>query len=482
MIEEKEIDKTEVNLHAFYSKTSFNFFILFVSLTLTFIHNFLKSNYFIGTWNILAYLLILAPLAWMFIKKELNNRYTKWFIPTIFILITDIFVYSNDFTQYFLPYIVYLLIFVLYMTSMQNVSSLYQTLIPRKAIPIQPIKNIITLTGSLLLYKEHKNIYNRIALALIITLPVAGLFLLLFMSADSNFKGFVTEIFKLKLKFGSLDLFWIAFYMIFFINFFLFSFSNKKDRKVFQTDKSFDPLIIGIFLGMLNLLFIMFLIFQINYLFGGESYVKESAINIAQFAREGFFQLMWVMGSVFIIFLFIMSRYHGEKNTAFLLSGLILSTMIIGFASLKKMHLYQSLKGATVLRYYVEWFDYFLLLILGLGIIFILKRIPYFKLLNVIVVFGLLSLTIVSSMNVDKMVASHNINKFGAMNNKLDKTAISQLSIDIWPVIKGTDMNFTSSTYNSYIYNRDCSKFSEYHYGYCQLINKYPEAKMKIIH
>ena len=328
-----------------------------------------------------------------------------------------------------------------------------------------------------MVYKKHKSIYSRIGLALLITLPFIALFLSLFMSADTNFAYFVNNIFQVDIGLKTYHIFTIPFYLFVFLLLFIYGFSNVKERDILHTDKYFDPLIIGIFLGMLNLLFVIFLLFQVNYLFGGETYIKETGINVANFARQGFFQLMWVMGIVLSIFLLIMSRYHGERITAFLLSGLVLSTMVIGFASLKKMHLYQSIKGATVLRYYVEWFDYFLLLVLGLGIVFILKRIHFSKLLDTVTIIGIIAFTIVSSMNIDQMVASHNIEKFKDTPALLDKKAISDLSVDALPAIQGTDIKINLGFYEI----RHCERLKEYHLGYCQMPENYKKNHINYI-
>lgn len=469
--------ETNSILHSEYAKSAFSLFILTVSFALAFIHVVLKDDYLIGVWDIVSFLLLLSPLGWMILKKEIQNRYTVWFIPVVLVLLTDIFIYNNDFTQHFLPAILFLLIIILYLSSMQNAKSLYQTLIPQKAIPFKTIAYIKMFAGNLLIYKKHKSVYSRVGLALVITVPFIAIFISLFMAADAHFSHFIQDLFRFNLGLKIQHAFLMPLYLSAFLLLFIYSFSNIKERELLHTDKHFDPLIIGIFLGMLNALFVTFLLFQVNYLFGGETYIKEAEINIAEFARQGFFQLMWVMGIVLGIFLLIMSRYHGEKSTAVLLSGLILSTMVIGFASLKKMHLYQSLKGATVLRYYVEWFDYFLLLTLGLGLVFILKRIHFSKLLDNVVFIGMIAFTIVSSMDIDYMVASHNIEKFKNSPELLDKKAISELSVDALPAIQGTDIKLNMRFYETH----DCTRLKEYHLGYCQIPEEYKKNHINYI-
>jgi len=232
-------------------------------------------------------------------------------------------------------------------------------------------------------------------------------------------------------------------------------------------------LIVSIFLGMINLLFAMFVALQLRFLFGEPNI--PTGMNLAEFAREGFFQLMMVMGIVLLIFLFIMRRFKGEKIALILLSGLLIQTIIMGIVSLKKMYLYQSIKGATVMRYYVEWFDYFLLTVLILGVLFLVRKLAFTKLLNIVSILGLLSFATVISVDIDYLVASHNIKKFGADSNELDKRAISHLSIDALPAVQDTDINIIYYEYRK----RDCSYISNYHYGYCSKLKKYGTSHYK---
>jgi len=144
--------------------------------------------------------------------------------------------------------------------------------------------------------------------------------------------------------------------------------------------------------------------------------------------------------------------------------------------------------GATVLRYYVEWFDYFLLIVLVLGIVFLVKRYTFTSLLDIITILGLVSFTLVVSLNIDAMVAKHNIEKFKNAPEKLDKNALRwQLSIDALPVITQHKIKLkekkihdrhgldkTSPWYEKY-QRKNCDTFATYHYGYCSILKKYGE-------
>jgi len=461
--------KDEVVLHPMFQVKSFAWGIVGLAFVLMFIENFLQMESLVGGWHIVAYLLVLVPLAYMAINKQLDNHYVKWFLPLLVIMIVDMFYYSNDMVQYVLPIVFFTLVIVLYWTSMHRVHSLYQTLIPASFLDTFGISHLSQFFDNLLIKKQESDIYKRIGLALLITVPFLVVFVVLLFAADERFASFMTSLVDFNFDFEIAYLWTVPWYLFFYLVLFIATFSMKTDRtKVYET-KAFDMLIVGIFLGMINLLFLMFVSMQLGFLLG-EPNLPENT-SLAEFTREGFFQLMMVMSLVLLIFIFIMRRYKNEKVAMFLLAGLLVQTILMGLVSLKKMYLYQSIKGATVLRYYVEWFDYFLITILFIGLVFLVRQWVFRKLLDVIVVVGLLSFMLVVSLNIDAMVASHNIEKFKENPEELDRRAISYLSIDALEAIQGTDLTI------EYSKKRWCEKFSNYHLGYCSKLKAFGDAQ-----
>jgi len=463
--------KEPIVLNRLFDSKGFAWFIFGLSILLMFIENFLKMNKFVGGWHIVSYLLLLSPLVYLVYKNELKNPYVKLFLPILLIMIVDMFVYSNEMVQTFVPIVFYLMVITLYLTSMHKVHSLYQTLLPNFVIQGVGFGYIGAFFDKLFVKGDNSNLYSRIGVAMLITIPFLGLFIALLYSADERFASFLTNLVDFHFHFDISYIFTVPFYLFIYMLLFVFSLSAFKNRTNIRETEPFDMLIVGIFLGMINLLFFTFLAFQFPFLFGEITLPNHT--TLAEFAREGFFQLMMVMGIVVLIFLFIMRRFKGEKLSIFLLAGLLVQTALMGVVSLKKMYLYQSIKGATTLRYYVEWFDYFLIAVLVLGLIFILRKMDFRRLLDIVATLGVVSFTLVISLDVDAMVASHNIEKFKDNPNELDKGAISRLSIDALPAIQGTDIIINKSQF------RDCSSFSEYHFGYCSKISKYGEKQYR---
>ena len=483
-MEATQIEKT-TDLNQLVKNKTTAWFLIAVSAVLMLIDNILKMPFLVGGWHIVLYVTLLTPLLYLVAKKELINPYTKWFLPLLGIMIVDMFIYNNEMVQFTLPIIFYILVILLYLSSMQEVHSMYQTLVPRFSLPIRGIFYIKDFLDGLVIKRGDKKFYARIGLALVITLPFLGVFIALLSGADSQYSYFITHLFSFNSNLELHYLVTMPLYFIAYLLLFIYGFSNHKTRTEIQDTKVLDLLIVGIFLGMINLLFLSFIAMQVPFLV--DSSHIPTGINIAEFAREGFFQLMTVMGLVMLIFLFIMRRFTGEKRITFFLVGLLVQGIIMGIVSLKKMYLYQELKGATVLRYYVEWFDYFLILSLALGIVFLLRKYAFTKLLNIITLLGLVSFTLVVSLNIDAMVSKHNIEKFKDNPSDLDTDALSLLSIDALPIISKEKIKlkekiifYTGTEHNTAPWywkpwRDDCNSFKTYHYGYCSTLEKYGE-------
>jgi hypothetical protein len=464
------MENTEVKqsiLNPLLKQRPLAFAFILIAVLLSMIENFYKIQFFIGAGHIVSYLLILLPLVYMIGAKSIVNPYTKWFIPFLLIMIGDMFYYNNEMTQFLLPIVFYVLAFILYMTSMHTVHHLHQVLFLAN-YKIGTFSYLRAFFQDLFVHNIDKKLYSRILTALFITVPFLVIFVILLTSADSHFSDFFQDLFRFNIPFESHYLLTLPLVFIVYLILFIFTLSNYKDRSQIKETKVLDLVIVGIFLGLINFLFFTFILMQIPFLSTGSI---PQGMNVAHFAREGFFQLMMLMGLVSLIFLFILRRHKDEKITTILLIGLLLQSILIGFVSLKKMYLYQSLMGATVLRYYVEWFDYFLLFILALGIIFLLKRYKFSKMLDTVVVLGFVSFTLVASLNIDAIVAKHNIEKFKDQAHKLDKYALSRLSIDALPIIEeyNISINPRENYYTSWYLKRNtsCEDFASYHYGYC---------------
>ena len=334
-----------MRLNPILKKQTFAWMLFAICVALTIIDNFFNLDYFslVGGWDIVMMLLLTAPLVYLAWKKELKNPYIIWFFPLLLLMVWDMFYYSNDLVQDFVPFLFYLLVIVLYVNSMQSVHSFYQTLLPRFELPFRGLRYIQSFLEDLFVSNNDRKIYGRIFMAIVITVPFLLVFVALLFSADETFKNLLTDMFSFNFGFKMSYFLTVPLYFLLYLLLFIYGFSNHKERTTISETNALDMLIVGIFLGMINLLFLLFIAVQLPFLFGEPNLPAHT--TLAQFAREGFFQLMMVMGIVLVIFLFIMRRFKGEKIATILLCGLLLQTIIMGLVSLKKMYLYQSIKG-----------------------------------------------------------------------------------------------------------------------------------------
>jgi len=113
---------------------------------------------------------------------------------------------------------------------------------------------------------------------------------------------------------------------------------------------------------LLNLLFLSFVLVQIRYFFGGAATVQATAgLTYAQYARSGFFELVWVAALVLPLLLGLhWLQRPGDVRAQRLFSwqaGVQVALLFVIMASaLARMRLYQSEYGLTELRLYTTAF------------------------------------------------------------------------------------------------------------------------------
>ncbi|WP_053175591.1 DUF4153 domain-containing protein [Nonomuraea sp. SBT364] len=112
-------------------------------------------------------------------------------------------------------------------------------------------------------------------------------------------------------------------------------------------------------LTAVNLLFAAFVAIQITALFGGSTWVlKTAGLTYAEYARQGFFQLVVVSVVVLGIVAFVAGAVRTEQRERWLLSGLLGVlcglTLVILVSALHRMDLYTDAYGLSRLRLSVQ--------------------------------------------------------------------------------------------------------------------------------
>ena len=122
------------------------------------------------------------------------------------------------------------------------------------------------------------------------------------------------------------------------------------------------PLETGTILGLLNLLFLSFVLVQLRYFFGGAATVASTAgLTYTQYARSGFFELVWVAALVLPLLLGLHRLQNSDDTRALRLfswqAGVQVALLsVILVSAMLRMRLYQEAFGLTELRLYTMAF------------------------------------------------------------------------------------------------------------------------------
>ena len=199
-----------------------------------------------------------------------------------------------------------------------------------------------------------------------------------------------------------------------------------KDRK------NGEPLIAITVTAMIAVLYLIFSVIQIAYLFIGGLQLPER-ITYAEYARTGFFQLLFVCILNLLLVLGI-KKYFKESR---LLDGMLLvisgCTFIMTASSACRMILYIQAYQLTFLRVFVL-VALFTIAILMMGVVILILKpgFPFFR-------YGLVAVSVIyvvfSFSHIDYFIAAYNLAQVEKTGEVADYQYISCLSTDAAPVI-----------------------------------------------
>ncbi|MFD0020141.1 DUF4153 domain-containing protein [Streptomyces sp. NPDC058382] len=189
---------------------------------------------------------------------------------------------------------------------------------------------------------------------------------------------------------------------------------------------------------VLNLLFAVFLAIQLTVLLGGyDKVMAETDLSYAQYAREGFWQLLWAtLLTLLVIAVALRWAPRGGTRDRTLvrsvLGTLCLLTLVVVASALRRMDLYVDAYGLTRLRISVAavelWLGVVLLLILAAGV-FGAKMLPRAVAASAAV--GVLAFGLVSP---DGLIAEQNVQRY-RNDHSIDLQYLRGLSADAVPAL-----------------------------------------------
>lgn len=240
--------------------------------------------------------------------------------------------------------------------------------------------------------REKTNKILNAVFGIIVGIVFSIVILLLLMSADDYFNKFVSKAFiSINLDFSK-----IMQFVIFFIIIFSIGVNLIRNRYIVMKEnktRKIDHTIIISMLLVINLVFVLFLISEVSKLCGNFLQIPKGYIY-SSYAREGFFQLLFVTIINFSIILYLLYKTNVIKENKIirnLVLILIAFSVLLIFNSYYRMFLYIGKFGFTNLRLQVILFLFIELILFGI----IIK-----KIINKVNNDGLIFLVIMTSFYV----------------------------------------------------------------------------------
>ncbi len=401
----------------------------------------------------------LAGFLFITIKNNhFHNKHSLWLLIPISILSLDFVLYNNHFVHTFIPVI--LLFLVLLFSTLATIKNPNKNLFFLSRIPF--VRNLFTIFDhfsdifkDVFSQRPRSEKFAKIIVGILISIPILIVFATLFISADQIFAENARELFNFEV---SPDNFWrILRTALLTLSISAFFYLLLSEKNVLLPEgippNKMDTTIVTVILTLVNLLFFSFVFIQFKYLFGNASYLDQSTISYANYARQGFFELVWVMIFTGILLMVIYRTFAAHKlpkAISALKVILVLQVSVVAFSALTRMNLYQEEFGFTTLRLYVEWFIYCCLFVFAFGVYTILSHFQFQKFLYFNGIFAITVLTLVSTINIDYLIANKNIDRYLNQDNDAEvlfdlNYIIYDLSLDAVPALPTLHNHLTES-------------------------------------
>ena len=194
---------------------------------------------------------------------------------------------------------------------------------------------------------------------------------------------------------------------------------------------------LGIVLGLLDMLFLVFVLVQVRYLFGGAERVLTTAgLTYAEYARRGFFELVTVTALVLPTLLLAhwLLRAGNRERVFRVLAGALVALLFVVMASaLQRMYLYLEEYGLTELRLYATIFMAWLAVVLVWFLLTVLRgrrdRFAFGALAA-----GFAAILLINVINPDALIARTNLDRLQE-GKRFDAVYLTTLSADAAPVL-----------------------------------------------
>lgn len=374
-----------------------NVIVPIVSALLIVVISNLKIDWYFKTIMFPFFMILVSSTILVMKNDDINKKSFYLLIPIILIIFSNLILIllkgTLDENNEILNIIVLPILISIYLFSLINKNykiALVNIPLMFKIFPRYLFRNLKFL--KIKTSREKTNKILNAVFGIIVGIVFSIVILLLLMSADDYFNKFVSKAFiSINFDFSKIMQFVIFFIIIFSIgvNLIRNRYIVIKENKI----RKIDHTIIISMLSVINLVFVLFLISEVSKLCGNFLQIPKGYIY-SSYAREGFFQLLFVTIINFSIILYLIYKTNVIKENKVirnLVLILIAFSVLLIFNSYYRMFLYIGKFGFTNLRLQVILFLLMELILFGI----IIK-----KIINKVNNDGLIFLVIMTSFYV----------------------------------------------------------------------------------
>ncbi len=293
---------------------------------------------------------------------------------------------------------------------------------------------------------------------LLITIPVVAFFAILLASADLVFNQKIREFFGLfsfeRINETILRLVIVLFWAYSLAGAFLHAASKSQDEKLLGEDKPVVKPFLGFIesatvLGSVSILFLLFVIVQFRYFFGGNENIGVEGYTYSQYARQGFNELLAVAFFSLLLTLGLTTvtrrENHRQRN---IYSGLNIAiaalVMVMLTSAYQRLALATDWHGFSRLRLYPQIFMVWVgILFVAVVLLEVLHRERYFAFAAVLASIGFV--VSLSLFNVDASIVRHNVQR-AVQGKHFNVAHLASLSTDAVPALANEFMDASLPT------------------------------------
>lgn len=270
---------------------------------------------------------------------------------------------------------------------------------------------------------------SAVLLGLLIAVPVLAILIPLLISADAAFDALLQKL--PDWDFGELlsTVFCGAFLVcVLYVRGVALHRSSKVQEKRASGKKGMSPVTVNTVLAAVALVYVVYLVSQLSYFFGGFMGLLPQEYTMAEYARRGFFEMAWICTINLSVMALAVGLVRKEPkaplSTRLLCLFIGVVTLLLVITASAKMFLYIGAYGLTRLRVLTEVIMIWLGITTALVTVWLfMPKLPYMK---AVLLCALVIGAAVFWADVDTVTARYNVNAY--LSGKLETVDVGYLS------------------------------------------------------